>query len=74
MTQTPPCSRCGFDIETAKSVKSTQHMLFVQTTKLSHANDPQSARVPDGAPHWVCGHCHAPKEEILKLVKGPSKS
>jgi hypothetical protein len=65
---TPPCTRCGFDIETATNVPSTRHMLLVD----KRARDEQGgwSSVPSGnEPYWVCGHCHAPGEAILQVVK-----
>jgi hypothetical protein len=66
---TPPCERCEFNIETAPVVWSTQPMLLVQPTLPVHENDPFGARMPAGGPTWVCGHCHAPFEEVLTVVK-----
>jgi hypothetical protein len=80
---TPPCTRCGFDIETAEYVPSTQHMLLVD----KHVQDAQGrwgtwqggkfirggGRSGRGEPYWVCGHCHAPGEAIQKVVKQPGE-
>jgi len=66
---TPPCIRCDFNIETAPVVWSTQHLLFMQRTIPVNTNDPFGERVPDGPPVWVCGHGHAPFEEVLTVVK-----
>jgi hypothetical protein len=66
---TPPCERCGFDIDTAENFRNSQHMLLVQALKPTHRDDPPSARVAARAPTWVCGHCHAPRETILRVVE-----
>jgi hypothetical protein len=67
--ETPTCKRCGFDIDTCEYVYTVHHMLRVQATKLTHADDPASARVPVGEEYWVCGACHMPGELILEVVK-----
>jgi hypothetical protein len=64
-----PCERCRFDIETAEYVWSTQHMLYVEPTRLTHREDPSSAKLAAGEPFWVCGHCHGPRERILLDVE-----
>jgi hypothetical protein len=44
-------------------------MLFVQSMKPVHRDDPPSAKNAASPPFWVCGHCHPPKEKILRVVK-----
>jgi hypothetical protein len=66
---TPRCERCGFDIDTAEHVWTTQHMLFVQSMEPAHRDDPPSAKNVNSEPFWVCGHCHEPKEKVLSVVK-----
>jgi hypothetical protein len=65
----PPCHYCGKEIDRLEFVYTVDHMLRVQKTKLTHADDPRSARVPVGAPFWVCGEHHRPDEAILEVVK-----
>jgi hypothetical protein len=69
----PPCSRCGFNIETAEIVWSSQHMLEVQGSKPLRGDDPFGRRVSVGLPYWVCGECHAPFEQVLRIVKEPPR-
>jgi hypothetical protein len=57
------------DSGAAEYFRSTQHMLLVQMTEPVHEGTPLGERLASGKPFWVCGHCHAPREKILRVVK-----